>query len=365
MNNAIINILNKELKNIFRDKFFIIILIVPIFIFPLINFGAEYIFNDSQIISNKSNIAIINNEDISIINKYFKNNDNYKITNSSNPFELLKNGDIDFIIMSNPNKTISFIYNSKYYSSLFKATSCGEKFEKELIKENKMKNPYALSCVLKDEKGNSTNSASIISLITPVVFILVVCQGNSLLANDIFAGEKERKTMELLLLSHTKKTTIYLGKVFTLLVIEILCTILNILSYTFSNYITPNNQNHTNINNFLSLIISAVSLCMITVFISSLISLLSKTYRCSQIINEVFSVIPVFAAIYFLIDNIDISDALISFIPIFNSVKSIINTMADEINIQFSLLSFTINFAYCILITLISNKYMRSEKILN
>lgn len=366
MNNAITYIIYKELKNIFRDKFLIVILIMPIILFPLINFGTGYIFNDSQIVSNKSNISIVNNENINILNKYFEDNKNdYNIIKSDNPFSLLKDGDIDFMVISESDKTISFVYNSKYYSSLFKATSCGEKFEKELIKENKMNNPNSYACSLEDEKGNSTSSTSIISLINPIVFILIICQGNSFLANDMFAGEKERKTMELLLLMHTKKSFIYLGKVCVLLIIEIICTILSILSYTLSNYITPNHQNLLDINNFLTLFISSLSLCVIIVFISTFISLLSKTYRSSQIINEAFSIIPVLTAIYFLIDKSNINNSLLSLVPIFNSVKSIIYVMRNEINIQFALLSFIINLLYCVLITLISNKYMESEKILN
>ncbi|MGN0532762.1 MAG: ABC transporter permease subunit [Eubacterium sp.] len=364
MTNPTIAIAIKELKILFRDKLTVLLMIIPLTIFPLISLGTGYIFNDSQIVINKSNVAVKNPKNIEQINQFFTENNNYyNVVETSEPLVSLSNGDVDFIVQAESDNTVSFVYNSKKYTSLFKATSCGEKFESQIKSEQKAKYPNMLICDLQNEKGEATNSSSIISLINPIILILILVQGSSTLANDMFAGEKERKTLELLFSSNIKKSQIYLGKVSAMLIVETISVLLCLLSYAFSDKIAQNNGVSFSLNYLLSLTLSTVSMCTICIFINTFVSLVSKSFRTSQIINEGISAIPVAGALYFLLRSGITNDKITIFIPIINTVKSMINTLFGDVNITQCIIVFAVNLFYCTVLIVISNKYMNSEKI--
>lgn len=113
-------------------------------------------------------------------------------------------------------------------------TKLGDSFRKfyNTLLNKSYEDIYQLN--LKDENNNIANTSNSISnIFVPIVLAMLIFQNISSFANDIFAGEKVRKTLELLL-SGVEKRAIYCGKSLTLLILSMINLIFSLGTYYIS-----------------------------------------------------------------------------------------------------------------------------------
>ena len=95
-----LTILKKELLEIFRDRATIVILLIPVLIFPVFNIGMNYLNKDSQ---TKINVCIQydSQEAYELFTQFVLTNESYDINmiDSKEPNKLLNDGDIDCYII--------------------------------------------------------------------------------------------------------------------------------------------------------------------------------------------------------------------------------------------------------------------------
>lgn len=367
-----LSIAKKELIETFRDKATFIMFIIPLLIFPAFNIGLDYLSNKKNTEINVC-IQYDSKEAYDIFTQFVSYNTDYKINliESEKYENLLKSGDADFGININ-GKNFDIIYNSTSYESMSLATELGEKFQafyNELL-SSMDKDIYHLS--LKDEKGNSVSPfSSITNIFIPVVFILLIFQNTSSFSNDIFAGEKERKTLELLLMSGVKRSSIYFGKSIALMVLSVI-SLSTSLTAALVTYI-PDKENFVQIKimqsekiyqNIFIMLFSMIILSALSVFISLSISMISKNIKSAQLLNEIILIIPVGITALLSLGIINLDLAVWDYVPILNLIKCFHSAFLGKTILANFLISLIINIFFALTIIVRSIKYLNSESIL-
>lgn len=372
LNKILYSIVNKELKEIFRDRMCVILFLLPILIFPILNLGISYISSATITKSSAVKIAVIKEENNSVLDNYL-NHDcpfNIEISKTDTPLALLNNNEIDLIIKAFSHNQISFIYKSTNCSSLLSAAKIGEDFEKYTLNSQKAVYPELITCSLINEAGQATDIAATISTImSPILFIILLTQGSTIFANDLFAGEKERKTLEILFLTGASREKIYFGKLISLFIIELINITSCIISYLLSHLLTNNSSNiplvfSDSTNIIVSLILSVLSIVTFSVTSSAFISLISKNFKSAQKANEIFSSLPTLLTGIIMFGTFSLNKNLFSFIPIINIIKIFTNAVYLKSNILDTVIAVTVNCIFCSIIVLISVRYFKSEKAL-
>ncbi len=368
-----ITILKKELLEIFRDKATFVILLIPILIFPIFNIGMNYLNKESD---TKINVCIHydSQEAYELFNQYVLINETYDIDviESKEPNKLLNKGYIDCYIIET-NNVFDFIYNSSSYDSLSLTTKLGDGFQRYYNSSLSQSYDGIFEMNLKDENGNSANTSnSMSSIFVPIVLVMLIFQNTSSFANDIFAGEKERKTLELLLLSGVKKRSVYCGKSFALIILSIVNLLFSLGSYFISFNSTKSGlqqfkfmQNGNITANIVCIISTMLLLSIIAVFLSLTISMLSKNMKNSQILNELVLAIPVGITALLVLGILKNNTAIFNYIPILNLIISFNNAFIGNIDIINIVLSLITNILLIIVLIILSVKYMNTEKFIS
>lgn len=366
-------ILKKELLEIFRDKSTLLFLLIPLIIFPTFNFGLEYL-NKNTITEIDVCIDYDSQAAFKTFDQFVLHNNEYniKLVNSIEPEVLLKNGDIDSYIKIEDN-SISFVYSSASYNSLSLTTKLGDSFQQYYNTTLSETYDDILNLELRDENGNIGNATSSVqNIFIPIILVMLIFQGSSSFANDLFAGEKERKTLEMLLLSGAKKHSIYCGKTFALAILAIVNLFLSLLSYFFSFKLSENGleqfkfmQNGNSTANIVFIIVLLIELSLISVFLSSTVSMISKSMKSSQIINEFILAIPIGITVLLVLGILKSNIQILNCIPLINLLTNLINVFSGNVNMGYLILTILSNILLIIIMIFFSVRYMKTEKFLS
>jgi len=261
----------KELLELYRDKrtLFTTILL-PIILYPVIFIGTSSLMSrQTQKMEEEIKVIAFENfeqfEDsdngevdfvLANIREKFENDKNIKIYDGAAKIDtLLKDGVIHAIIRLdsiNFEPPLAFTFEYRYDGSNDKSglalKSSKEKityFEKDFLK-------YRLSSLLDSDETDKDsfltpfsnikeNIASkqqmlgmIMGKVLPYLLIMLLITGGAVVATDLVAGEKERKTLETLLVTAVSRNEIVLGKFLTIFTASIVNVIVNMASMYFS-----------------------------------------------------------------------------------------------------------------------------------
>ena len=367
-----LTILKKELLEIFRDRSTLLILLIPILIFPVFNIGMNFINKDSV---KKLELCVDydSEEAYEIFNQYLTTTEKYDINviNSDTPKGLLKNGDIDCLICIKDN-SFDFVYNSNSYDSLSLTAKIGEDFQQfyNVFLNQSYEDVFQIN--LKDENDNFADASDTMSgIFVPIVLVMMIFQSTSSFANDIFAGEKERKTVELLLLTGVKRKVIYCGKLFTLLIMSTINLIFSLLSYFITFIFSESGlkqfkfmQNGIALTNISGIILTLLLLSVIAAFLSLTVSLMSKNMKNSQVMNEIILAVPTVTAVLIGLGVIKRGLPILNYIPLFNLIVGLNNAFCGNFYIFDIIALLVTNGAFIAIIMLIGIKYIKTERIL-
>lgn len=371
--NEILIVVKKELLEIFRDRVTLIFLLIPFLVFPVYNLGMDYLNSKSD---TAMNICVVcdNEKSKLLVAQFIESNSSLSIKsiNSSEPLFSLENGEIDCLI-NIENKSLDIIYNSASFTSLSAAAKIEENFRQFYNSTLSKTHDDIFQISLKNESGNISNSTdSMYNIFIPVLLIFFIFRCSSSFSNDLFAGEKERKTIEMLMLSGAKKETIYCGKSLSLIVLSVINLALNLSSY-FISYIffkTDTNQlksikSGNLILNIACIILLLLVLTMISVFISTTVSVFSNNMKNSQMLNEILFAVPVGITALLTLGIIKDDIAVLKFIPLLNLLINYNNSFAGNPNIQSIIISLITNLIFIAALVLLNVRYMKSEKFIS
>lgn len=374
-----INILKKELREIFRDKKSLsMMLIVPLMI-PLIIIGMSYLFenNVNKDIDDYNKIGFA--YELNETEKYLA--DSFKIdvvTGTKEELEkMYKEGSINLYVTKDGNHYETYGYEndtSSYAVSLI--SSYFEQYKSILqenylinknIKPDDVLNIITLSNVTLEEEnffGNYIVSYAFMFI------MMAVTVASTYPATDTTAGEKERGTLETLLTLPISSKSIIIGKYISVAISSIVTGIISLilayfsLMYAGSHFDIYNGVDITlNIGQvvFAGLIIVAYAFMISGICIS--IASRAKTFKEAQSALGPITLVSIFPGMIAFFLNVK-SSCLLSMIPFINYTLLFDDVTKGSFNTLNIMLMFLSTFIIIVLMLSIIIKQYKSEKVL-
>ena len=374
-----INVLKKELREIFRDKKSLSMMLIIPFMIPLIIIGMSYLFennvNKNVEDYNKIGFAYELNE----TEKYLA--DSFKIDvveGSKEELEkMYKDGSINLYVTKDENHFETYGYEndtSSYAIGLI--TSYFEQYKKILqedylmnknIKPDDVLNIITLSNVTLEEENFFGNY--IVSY--AFMFILMaVTVSSTYPATDTTAGEKERGTLETLLTLPISSKSIIIGKYISVAVSSIITGIISLMFAYFSLIYAGNTFSiydgvdiSLNLTQVLlaGLIIIAYAFMISGICIS--IASRAKTFKEAQSSLGPITLVSIFPGMIAFFLNVK-SSIYLSMIPFINYTLLFDDVTKGSFDILNIVLMFVSTFIIIILMLGIIIKQYKSEKVL-
>ena len=286
-------LLKKELLDVFRDKKAIIMMVlVPILLYPLIFFGSMAVMTmiQSNMEEGEYKVAIVASDDGALKSAVEKHNENAKeeaqekaetestdqgnssddsvsqknsASTSANGIatdvltlvdapsgdyqEALQNEELDAYVTSSKDSSGKTVYEVYYVSSITNSSYAAgivrdvvdelsreeskEKIQAAGLDADVIMNPVVYES--EDLASSEQSAGSILGMILPFLLVLSLLMGTMYPAIDVTAGEKERGTLETLLTLPVSNREIIFSKFFTVAIIGIISALLNIVSIAF------------------------------------------------------------------------------------------------------------------------------------
>lgn len=382
MKNKIFCVLKKELREVFRDKKSLsMMLLIPIMI-PLILIGVSALF-DSQI---NRNLEEFNNIGFS-----YKLNNIEKELAKENKIDT-KTGSLEEMKKLYKDKKIDVYIEKKDNNYIINYDKNNETSSSTVILAEKFLEQYKL--ILQDNylKNNNLDSNSVLNIInisyneigkkednfyvnyiTTYAFIFIIMSitiSATYPATDATAGEKERGTLETLLTFPIKNRDIIIGKYLSVSISSVITGVLGFIlslisllyiSNTFSIF-----KGISLISSFNTIIITILIIISYSLLISGLciaVASLSKTFKEAQSALTPITFLSIIPGMVAFMTNIK-TTALISIIPFLNYVQIFNDVNSNKINILHISLMFISTIIYIIIVLNYIIKQYRNEKVL-
>ncbi len=379
MKNNLWNILKKELREMFRDKKSLsMMLVIPIFV-PLIVLGMSALFEvqankdieeynkigfayelseAEKNIAQELNIQVTEGNEEELKSKYDNDEIDLYITKDGNKY----------IINGNDSDTTTYAKTlMESYFNVYKEYLQGQYLQENNIAPNDVLNIITVEENITEEEG------MFVSYIRNYAFIFIIMAitvSATYPATDTTAGERERGTLETLLTFPIKSKDIIVGKYLAVTIASILTGIISLILAIISVAIAQNAFTiYEGLNIMfspMSILLSIIIIIAYSFFISGLciaIASSSKTFKEAQSALTPLTFISLFPGmIAFMIGMT--GTPLISIIPFLNYVVVFTDTSAgnvDWLNIALMIISTIIYIS--IVLTYIIKQY-KSERIL-
>ncbi|MCX7834777.1 MAG: ABC transporter permease subunit [bacterium] len=350
-----LTIFQKEILDILRDKRTIIsMIVVPILIIPILTYGVTWfakiqmkkmmekeavvILQNAQnfpalrdalqkeekiriienILDTTAAIAMLRDETAQAIIIIPQQWDSLKFTLGQIPYDTLqilslKTKEEAQIVVNRLNQKIEELRKEYSKQLLLRAG-----MDAEILK------PFEISQV--DVSTPTEIGGKLLGMMLPYMLILLTLSGAMYPAMDLTAGEKERGTMETLLISPASRLDIVFGKFLTILTVSIVTALLTIFSIFFTSsglFLTISEEIRTKLNLHIDFTIVATVLVLLiplSATFSALLmtlSLLAKSYKEAQSYVSPMVIVTIFPAMMSMFPGVKTNLAF-SLIPILN-----------------------------------------------
>ena len=223
------------MQDILRDRRTLFAtVIIPILLIPLMTFGIPLLFSstEQQIVEQTQYIAIINYESSEEFTKLIDGSRSLRVVAIDKPIdEAIRNGtiaagieipkDFDNRILNEQDVNITIYYDASSrtsnvaYSKIMQFLSMYSKNTVDERLANREIDPQILSPIqvyASDVATEDEVSGYLLSLILPPLLSIIVATGGMNAAIDLTVGEKERHTLEALLVTSTNRRDLITGK---------------------------------------------------------------------------------------------------------------------------------------------------------
>ncbi|MBQ4799752.1 ABC transporter permease [Pseudoalteromonas sp. MMG006] len=365
-------VFKKELKELLRDKKTLMFVVaLPVIIFPIIFAVMAFISSQAALDADQkvNTYVIINGEYAQEFTDkvfYHKSFELYKGNKTFNTIEELKAGviagdiDMGIYLPSDAKQTLNDEKQSKWQVVFNDSKSINFLFErvKELAKEysdNLQKEQLISFGIDMSAHAALLNPVDVIKVDTadkrenlgekmggflPYLLIPLVLMGATYPAIDLGAGEKERGTLETLLLTPITRTELVLGKFITLLTTSIASTTITVLSMgcwvalalAFADLdVIKTAFSSLAVTDLLMIFVLLLPLAAIFSSLALAISIYARTFKEAQNYMAPLSMGVFFPIIISILPNMELT-AKTAFIPVTNvalAIKDIIKGTVD------------------------------------
>ncbi|THE12801.1 ABC transporter permease [Bacillus timonensis] len=378
----------KELKDCFRDRRTLILTVL----LPIIMMSGMTFFYENMISDGEGDTFQLAVEETSMIEaeRILSGVENVDVIQSSNLEQSIQDGDAQAGLKLTPNfieatqngeeATVTLIGDSFSTKStqlnviimnalaVFEKTVVAENLQEDGVNPSVMQ-PFAVEQI---ELTNEDPNIEMLAFLIPLILSVAIGVGSGPSASDLFAGEKEKKTMEALLMTPVKRSTLLLAKWLTIATIGSVIAIitLGVVALEISLF-TENLKNAVSFGDDAYLIIGIAILLSIiyAAFTASLImitSIAAKTIKEAGSYSSPVMMIAMFPAM--IIVGIGVNE-LTSYhfaVPIMNLFTLLKELMFGIIDYEHILLAFGSNIACMIIFFVIGRiMFMKDKWVMN
>lgn len=252
-------VFKKEIMDTFRDKKTIISsIVIPIVIFPLIAFfmglGSSDLIKESK---EPVDIGLIYERESSLI-EYLSNNEQINIKEVEDIDKALDKLDVRAVVKvdnefdkkvekgEKPELEILYDDSSQKSSMAFSRVSEIISSYSQIIVANRLNeagiDPEILHPIIVEGKSVAKEGGEglmMFAMMLPFMLTIWSAAGGIPAATDLGAGEKERQTLEPLLTTKASRTSILMGKYFTVVLAGVIGTVASLIGFLIASKISP------------------------------------------------------------------------------------------------------------------------------
>ena len=414
-------LLRKELRDVFRDKKAVIMMIlVPIIIYPLIFLAAFSVMamiqsgmehHEYKVVINADDEAMLENAIVKHneeSRKQAEENDDQNsqevvnlltvvsdadITDDEIAKQKLQSEDIDVYVTGKPDDQgvmtynvmyVSSITNSNYASGLIEDIVDDMKYDKtyELVEEAGLDAKFIMNPMKAKDNDIASDeqfAGSLLGTILPFMLVVSLLMGTMYPAIDTTSGEKERGTLETLLTLPVKNHEIIIAKFLTVAFVGIISAVLNIASMIFlivyaikmlkEMYKGSANIAIANINIasfWPAILVTALAVIAFSLFISAAtmcITALAKSYKEANNYITPFMLVVMLTGYIGFIPNIELTPKM-AMVPVANICLLVKEILLFKVNVSSIVIVLISNIIYAIAAVAFLSKIYDSEGIL-
>ena len=210
---------------------------------------------------------------------------------------------------------------------------------------------------------------SILGMILPYLLIMLLVTGAAVVASDLVAGEKERKTLETLLVSSAGRNEIVLGKYLTIISFAMVNVVINLFSLFFSVRFMMSRSGlelsglSMPVDGFVILLLALIPLATLFAAILLSISTFSRNMKESRSYEQPLMLAAMFSAMITFFPAIEISN-LLALVPVVNIALLFKAVMINEYQITHLLLTIGSTLVLDIIAIWITIRLFNSENVL-
>lgn len=380
MRNKIFEVLKKELREVFRDKKSLsMMLIIPIMI-PLIILGMSAVF-EGQLSKdtsayNKIGFAYeLSNSELELTKSM---NIDYIIDTEDKLKELFNNDEIYLYVTKTDNK-YTLNYNSNTESGSYASIFMDSYFNnyKNILQQdlllNSGLNPENILDVITVDSNNIGTTNFYSSYIVSYAFLFIIMAitvSATYPATDTTAGEKERGTLETLLTFPIKSRDIIVGKLLSVtlssIITGVLSLVLALIAFNIANDTFTIYESARITLSAPSIIMSIFVIIVFSLFISGLciaIASMCKSFKEAQSALTPLTFIALFPGMIAFMVGVK-SSTLLSIVPFLNFSLVFNDISVGIINYLEIFLMFISTIIYIVIVIWFIVKSYKSEKIL-
>ncbi|MCD5325758.1 MULTISPECIES: ABC transporter permease [Pontibacillus] len=359
------NMYVKEMKDVFRDRrTLLMIVFLPLILLSGLVFFYESLMNDDK--SETYTVAIPS--ELSEEGKaFFSDMPTIELDVFDDPKGIVDEGEASVALLTEPDffeslgekemaeVTLygdSMSQDASYVMNMIESTFSIA--EQEIVNERLAANNVdetileAFQVKRVEPSYNDANGSSLalISMLLPMAFSIAIVSGASSAAMDLFAGEKERKTMESLLMTPVDRSKILISKWLTISTIGALTGILAVILIVIETiFFTEKMKAAFSINEGMALVIvtTLAMTVLFALFIAALlmvISIIAKSIKESQSYIapvSMLSIVPMFFITSMGVKEFTVVDFILPFMNLYAILKQLLYGITDITNIALTL----------------------------
>lgn len=362
MTAMLLNIYWKEMKDSFRDRR---TLLLTVFL-PIIMMTGLTLFYENMVSEGEGEeytLAVetsISEEVVQLLAPF----ENINLLKSANPEEALEKGeaqgalvvssDFSRLISNGEKAQVTLIGNSfsqKSTTLMSMVSNALTNYEKEIIEErletqgvdNELIQPFTVE---KRELSEDDPNIDLLAMLIPMILSIAIGVGSAPAAADLFAGEKEKKTMEALLMTPVNRATLLMAKWLTVSSIGAIIGFVTLIVVSLEIFfLTEHLKKAVSFGENTAVIISVCVLVTIVyaMFSASLLmltSIIGKTVKEAQSYSSpimMLAVIPVMMTSGIGVNEFDFYHFAIPVLNLFSVLKELLFGVVDYGHVLVSL----------------------------
>ncbi|MFZ7943422.1 ABC transporter permease [Neobacillus sp. 19] len=373
----------KEIKDCFRDRRTLLLtVLLPIIMMSGLTFFYEKLISDGE----GENYKLAVNDSVGHeIEEIFAGFKNIELVKAANPDAVLKEGKVQAALILDPNFN-SHIENGEKATVTIIGDSFSQKssnlqsivqnalsfYEKTIISDRlqsqgtdpNVVEPFTIE---QKEMSDQNPNANLLAMLIPLMLAIAIGVGSSPAAADLFAGEKEKKTMEALLMTPVKRSSLMISKWLTIASVGSITGIITLVVVALEiSLLTENLKKSVSLGDNAGVIITlAVLVSIYAMFTASLLmltSVIGKTVKEAQSYSTPVMMLSMFPAM--ILSGIGVNE--LSFqhfaIPIMNLFSLLKELVFGIIDYEHILVALTSNLASLIIIFIVGRILFLKDK---